>query len=53
MITSVINMNCDFVFCLSSRQPLMMSWLVTLFCIVIKSALVQINIDLSKSVIFP
>ena len=52
MVTFVINLNRHFVFCLSCVQTSMISCFLTLFCIVVKSDLVQSSIDLSKSVYF-
>ena len=52
MVILVISLNRHFVFCLSCVQTSMISCLLTLFCIVVKSALVQRSTDLSKSVLF-
>ena len=52
MVTLVISLNRHFVFCLSCVQISMISCLLTLICIVVKSALVESGIDLSKSVLF-
>ena len=52
MVTLVINLIVHFEFCLSCVQISMISCLLTLFCIVVKSDLVQSSIDLSKSVLF-
>ena len=44
-VTAVISLNRHFVFCLSCVQTSMISFLLTVFCIVVKSALVQRSID--------
>ena len=51
MVTFVVNFNRHFVFCLSCVKTSTISCLLTLFCIVIKSAVVQSSINLSKSVL--
>ena len=52
MVTFVINLNRHFVFFLSCLQTSSTSCLLNLFCIVVKSTLVQSSIDLSKRVLF-
>ena len=51
MVNLVIRLNRHLVFCLSCVQTSIISCLLTLFCIVVKSTLVQSSIDLSKSVL--
>ena len=51
-VTLAVNLNRYFVFGLSCVKTSMISCLLTLFCIVIKSVSVERTIDLSKCVLF-
>ena len=52
ILSLVTNLNCHFVFCLSCAQTSTISCLLTLFCMFVKSALVESRIDLSKNLLF-